>query len=413
MIQDVCATIILARGGSKGVPGKNLRPIGGIPLVARAVRAGIAAKSQSAVYVSTDDSAIAAVAKIHGARIINRPPSLAGDGASSEEGWLHALPIVRQDYPELSRLVFLQCTSPFIDGNDIDSCLSEMTKAQADCALSVVEDHGFLWSLDASNRGIGQNHNHEQRRARRQDLPPQYRENGAIYCVNVKKFEEIGQRFCGSVALCPIDQPILEIDTFADLELAQVLSLNFENSSVTSQDVNKVKALVMDFDGVHTDNSVSTDQHGTESVQTSRGDGMGLSELARRTEVKRLIVSKERNPAVIARADKLGIDVMSAIDDKVAALESWLVANNLQWDDVLYVGNDINDIPPMQKAGLTACPSDAHENVFEFVDWILPQPGGRGALRHLCDTIISVQTTTGPSLASQKPAQQIGDQIKC
>ncbi len=147
----------------------------------------------------------------------------------------------------------------------------------------------------------------------------------------------------------------------------------------------------MDFDGVHTDNLVMTDQDGRETVMTSRGDGMGLAELARHSTIQRLIISKERNPVVLARAAKLGIEVIAATDDKVAALDLWLARAGLDWTQMLYVGNDINDAPAMQRAGLTACPSDAHADVVGHADWILPYPGGRGALRHLCDVLVKVQ----------------------
>ena len=388
MPTPVCATVILARGGSKGVPGKNMRPVGGVSLIGRAVRAAMQANSQAAVYVSTDDAGIAAQARLFGARIIDRPADISGDTASSEAGWLHALPLMRADLPALTHLTFVQCTSPFITGGDIDACLAALLEAGAACSLSVVEDHSFLWGLDADGRGVGQNHDHTQQRKRRQDLPPQYRENGAIYCVDAAAFEATGQRFCGPVALCPVDQPPLEIDSITDLELASVMANTREHSGVSMDALKRVRVLVMDFDGVHTDNLVITAQDGTESVTTSRGDGMGLAELARRTDVLRLIVSKERNPVVLARAAKLGIDVMAAIDDKVGALDTWLAEQGLTWEQMLYIGNDINDAAPMKKAGLAACPADAHADVLSLAQWILPHPGGRGALRQLCDVLV-------------------------
>lgn len=387
MPTSVCATVILARGGSKGVPSKNMRPVGGVSLIGRAVRAAVQADSQAAVYVSTDDAGIAAQARLFGAKVIDRPADISGDTASSEAGWLHALPLIRADLPALTHLTFLQCTSPFITGHDIDACLAALLNASAACSLSVVEDHSFLWGLGPDGRGLGQNHDHTTQRKRRQDLPPQYRENGAIYCVEAGAFETTGQRFCGPVALCPVDQPPLEIDSIADLELASVMAHTREHSGIAPAALKRVRALVMDFDGVHTDNLVITAQDGTESVTTSRGDGMGLAELARRTYILRLIVSKERNPVVLARAAKLGIEVMAAIDDKVGALDTWLAGQDLTWEQMLYIGNDINDAAPMEKAGLAACPADSHPDVLGLAQWILPQNGGRGALRHLCDVL--------------------------
>ena len=147
----------------------------------------------------------------------------------------------------------------------------------------------------------------------------------------------------------------------------------------------------MDFDGVHTDNLVSTDAEGREAVVTSRGDGMGLSMLAATGHWSLLILSKERNPVVLRRAEKLKIEVMNAVDDKVAALDAWLKDRGASWDEVLYVGNDLNDVAIMSKAALAACPSDAHPSALAAAEWVLPAPGGRGALRSLCDRLLETR----------------------
>ena len=128
MNQGRAVAILLARGGSKGIPGKNLKQVGGLSLVARSVLAARAARSVEAVYVSTDDAAIAQEAARFGARIIHRPADLADDAATSESGWLHALRIIREQMPDVSRLVLLQCTSPFTTGADIDGCLRVMAE---------------------------------------------------------------------------------------------------------------------------------------------------------------------------------------------------------------------------------------------------------------------------------------------
>jgi len=384
------ACIILARGGSKGVPGKNLQPVGGVSLIGRAVRAGRTARQVETVYVSTDDADIAAEARIHGARIIDRPAALSGDQVSSEDGWLHAIPYVRAGHPELERLVFLQCTSPFTTGADIDACLDVMASQGAKCALSVVENHMFLWTLDANGFGMGQNHAADQPRKRRQDLPSQFAENGAIYCVDCAAFEAVGRRFCGPVALSVVDHPAVEIDSFDDLALCRQIAQSRSGAELSKTRLRAVGALVMDFDGVHTDNLVIIHQDGTEAVTTSRGDGMGLSMLRARGTLPMMILSKERNPVVLKRAEKLGLEVHHAVDDKVAALEGWLAAHDLGWDALLYVGNDINDRDAMLRAGLSACPSDAHPEILGIADWVLPYPGGRGAVRALCDRMLAV-----------------------
>jgi len=390
------AAIILARGGSKGIPGKNLRPVGGISLVARSVRAALAARQVDEVHVSTDDPAIAAEALRFGARVIDRPADISGDKASSESGWLHALGVIEDQAraearPAPDRLVFLQCTSPFTTGDDIDRCLDAMAQNSADCALSVIPDHSFLWHLDENGLGRGTNHDHLSQRQRRQDLAPSFRESGAIYCVDARKFAQTGQRFCGTVALCPVDHPSVEIDSVADLELCSLLAARSDRSGIAPDALRGVRALVMDFDGVHTDDTVYTAQDGSESVRCSRSDGMGIGLLRAQGAVRLLILSKERNPVVTARAAKLQVEALQGIDDKVSALDRWLAQQGLDWAQVLYVGNDVNDAAAMSRAGLAACPCDAHPAILTLSNWVAPRPGGNGALRLICEALAAAQ----------------------
>lgn len=381
--------VILARGGSKGVPGKNLRLIGGLSLVARSIRAARAAPSVAQVHVSTDDAGIAAEARRFGAEVIDRPAALSGDGATSESGWRHAVQVIEAQGRALGRLVFLQCTSPFTTGADIEACLHEMEARGAACALSVIKDHSFLWRRDAVGRAQGINHDETQQRKRRQDLPPAFRESGAIYCVTRDAFVATGQRFCGPVALCPVEHPPVEIDTLADLTLCSQIAAMRGGADLAPHRLDRIAAVVMDFDGVHTDNLVQTDDAGRETVRTSRGDGMGLEMLRKAGHWRLMILSKERNPVVAQRAAKLQIAVHQSVDDKVAALTSWLSGQDLDWEQCLYVGNDVNDAAAMAKAGLSACPNDAHPEIMTLADWVLPQPGGRGALRAMCDALLA------------------------
>lgn len=383
------ACIILARGGSKGVSGKNLRHVGGVSLIGRSVRAARRALSVDIVYVSTDAADIAAEAACHGAVIVERPVELSGDMATSEAGWLHAAARARLDLPNLGKLVFLQCTSPFTTGQDIENCLKAMQDQGADCALSVYKDHSFLWGYDDAGFAVGINHTETEQRKRRQDLPPSFCESGAIYTVNLTAFEHTGQRFCGKIALCPVDHPPIEIDTLQDFALCSLIAQTRDASQVDPERLKSIRAVVMDFDGVHTDNLVTTDQNGVEMVTTSRGDGMGLSMLREDGRWRLMILSKERNPVVIKRAEKLKIQVFNAVDDKVAALDGWLQECGLNWEQSLYVGNDVNDRAAMERAGVSVCPSDSHPEILSIADWILPLPGGKGALRSMADTLLA------------------------
>ncbi|WP_344098237.1 cytidylyltransferase domain-containing protein, partial [Streptomyces stramineus] len=138
--------VIPARGGSKGVPAKNLAEVGGVPLVARAVRACRAARLVTDVVVSTDDPAIAATARGAGAVVVHRPPAIAGDTATSEAAVLHALDAFEaMSGTPVGTVLLVQCTSPFLTGGDIDAVAAAVAEDGADSALTVAPFHGFVW----------------------------------------------------------------------------------------------------------------------------------------------------------------------------------------------------------------------------------------------------------------------------
>ena len=212
--------VIPARGGSKGIPGKNLQTVGGIPLVVRSVQAALASQRVHRVVVSTDDAAIAAAVDVQGAEVIHRPDSIAGDTASSESALLHALELLEQQGPLPPQLVFLQCTSPFTHAAQIDRVLEALAAPGINSAFAVAPWHGFLWRQD----GRGINHDPTRPRQRRQDLEPVYLETGAIYAMNTQEFRSQGSRFCAPWQPVVIDDSGPEIDTPSDLELCRSMA---------------------------------------------------------------------------------------------------------------------------------------------------------------------------------------------
>ena len=278
--------IIPARGGSQGVPGKNLRLIGGIPLVARAVRACRAAKQINDIFVSTDDPAIAAAARAAGADVIDRPAELAGHTATSESALMHALEnlTVRGIDPDI--LVFVQCTSPFIRPQDLDTGVGLVASGAADSTFSGIETYEFLWrdaDVDAdpgSGGMVGQNHSADHR-PRRQDRRPDYRETGAFYVMSVAGFRAARHRFFGITRVVPVSElASLEIDTAEELALADAFAGVLDRPTADSEAI-EVDAVITDFDGVHTGDTAYVDQNGQETVRVSRSDGLGVSVLRR------------------------------------------------------------------------------------------------------------------------------------
>jgi YrbI family 3-deoxy-D-manno-octulosonate 8-phosphate phosphatase len=151
-----------------------------------------------------------------------------------------------------------------------------------------------------------------------------------------------------------------------------------------------VRVLGMDFDGVMTNNAVYLFEDGREAVRCSRFEGFGL----RRVEacgVYPIIVSTEANKVVTARARKLKIEARQNIDDKVQELERILAAHSIGWEALCFIGNDVNDLGVLQRAGLPVIVADAHESVQCFNFFRTRTVGGAGAVRELCDAIAAVK----------------------
>jgi YrbI family 3-deoxy-D-manno-octulosonate 8-phosphate phosphatase len=148
--------------------------------------------------------------------------------------------------------------------------------------------------------------------------------------------------------------------------------------------IRHVRLVAFDFDGVFTDNMVFVFQDGREAVRCSRGDGLGLQKLKRRN-VAAVIISTETNPVVSARSLKLGLRAIQGCDDKVQALESVCQEMGLPFNQVAFVGNDINDLPCLCEVGLPIVVGDAHPDVIPYARYQTRALGGHGAVREICD----------------------------
>lgn len=219
-----CNFIIPARSGSKGIPGKNSKLLNGKPLIAYMIEAAQAAKCVERVYVSTDGSDIADVARAYGAQVINRPEDIAGDTSSSESAILHALDEIEGQGVLSEHTFFGQCTAPLTQAGDFDRAYEKATAGAYDCVFAAKPFHGFLWEEDETGRAVAVNHDPAQPRAMRQDLAPQYQETGAFYVLNTQAFRVYKSRFCGKAGFFKMSENrSIDIDTLDDWALAESL----------------------------------------------------------------------------------------------------------------------------------------------------------------------------------------------
>lgn len=216
--------VIPARGGSKGVPGKNLADVGGMPLVVRAVRACLGAATVTDVLVSTDSEAIGDAARGAGAVVLRRPAGISGDTATSEAAVLHALDSFEELHSVTVDVVLLvQCTSPFVTACDVESAAAAVASGAADSALTAAPFHGFLWRAAPDGSGTGVNHDIAYR-PRRQDRPQDLLETGAAYAMDAAGFRTARHRFFGRTLPVATDPArVLEIDDPHDLARARAL----------------------------------------------------------------------------------------------------------------------------------------------------------------------------------------------
>lgn len=370
--------IIPARGGSRGIPRKNLHPFNGKPLLCWTIEAAHDAALVGSVVVSTDDPEIADVSRLAGAKVLMRPAALSTDLASSEEALLHTLENL-DELPDLT--VFLQCTSPLTRARDIDDCIRRLIDTGADSAFTATKTHRFVWTNRDNATGV--NHDARERR-RRQDLGPEYSENGAVYVLRTAGFLDARHRFFGKTVISEMPSTrSWEIDSPDDIRIAEAIA-----SVPAPRLPRNVAAVVFDFDGVMTDNGVYLSEDGNESVRCDRGDGWGIARL-HEAGIPMAVLSSEKNAVVRARCEKLKLECFDSLgSEKLGKFTAWCKEHGLSPENTVYVGNDANDVDCLALAGFGVVPADAHPTARRVADWVLIAAGGRGAVRELCDLIL-------------------------
>ena len=220
-------SIILARGGSKGIPQKNIIEFCGKPLIAWTIENCIDAGSSS-VWVSSDSDEILEIAKKYGAKQIKRPDNIAGDFATSESAWLHAIDYIEEAEEKIEWVVAPQVTSPLREASDLSKGITLAKENTHDSffSCSVAEDL-FFWQKN--NNGNLDSVNYDWRnRKRRQDIPKQFIENGSFYLFKPQVLRNTNNRFGSNIGIVEMEfWKIFEIDSFDDLKMCSALMKEF------------------------------------------------------------------------------------------------------------------------------------------------------------------------------------------
>ena len=393
--------VVPARGGSQSIARKNIKPLAGHALLAYSVAAGLQSKLVTRVLVSTDDDEIAETARVYGADVpFMRPAELAMDDSTDLPVFQHALNWLNSEEGYNPALVVqLRPTSPIRPLDCVDRALELLiADPQADSVRGVVpsgQNPYKMWFISAvgSMNPLLTDGPAEAYNQPRQGLPATYWQTGHIDAIRTSSLLAKGSMSGDVILPLKIDaRYAVDIDTENDWRRAERLveenSLDMVRPGKAPRPFPEtVKLMVLDFDGVLTDDRVWVNEGGEESVAAHRGDGYGLG-LVKERGLEVLVLSREENPVVAARCKKLGILAVQGIKDKASKLAELLSERELDSKYVIYVGNDVNDLPCFPIAGYAVAVGDAHPHVLAAADMRLTQAGGHGAVRELCDMLL-------------------------
>jgi N-acylneuraminate cytidylyltransferase len=398
--------IIPARSGSKGIPRKNIRPFAAYPLIAWSIAAARQSELVTRTIVSTDDAEIAGVARSFGAETpFLRPAEFAQDQTTDLPVFEHALQwLVENENYHPGVVVQLRPTSPIRPPGLVDSAIRNLLAyPDADSVRGVIsagQDPHKMWRMPGGEHapmknlldveGIAEPYN-----APRQVLPPIYWQTGHIDAIRTSTILEKKSMSGRKIYPLVIDSRYtVDLDNLYDWAryewLALFGGLDFISPGRCHRTIpDRIDLLAMDFDGVLTDNRVWVDENGREMVAAYRSDSLSMSEL-KQAGIQIMILSSEANPVVALRAKKMGIEAVQGvkIHEKGAVLQEWLARRKIDPAHVVYVGNDVNDLPCFNLVGWSVAVADALPEVLRNADYVLSKPGGHGAVRELCDLIL-------------------------
>jgi YrbI family 3-deoxy-D-manno-octulosonate 8-phosphate phosphatase len=384
-METVC--IIPARSGPKGIPGKVIMDFCGKPLIAWSILQARQAKQVSTVYVTSDDEVILKVATKYGAIPISLSDELSTDAAHTEADLVHAIDhIEKKETVKIDLVIFLQATSPLRESEDLDGAIEKLVSEKADSLFSAAHLEDFL-TWQETEEGLKRLNIDNDRHLRRQDVKSLYVENGSIYLFKPESLRCTNQCLSGRIAMYEMDLwKTVALNSLEDKSLCEWYFMNRLLNQFVNLTPCQIDLIVYDFDGVMTDNRVLTLQDGTEAIFANRSDGLAIS-LIRDMGIKQVIISMEKNPVVKARAEKVGIQCLQGIGDKLNILIKYLDEQNIDKEKVAFIGNEINDVAAMSYVGLPVAPADAYPEVKNVAKIVLKTRGGHGVVREFFDLI--------------------------
>lgn len=381
---------IPVRGGSKSITKKNIITLNGYPLIYYTLTAASKCNSIDKIFVSTDDHEISSVVNnlnIPKVQTISRSPETATDSASTESAMLEFA-----NNFDFSTIVLIQATSPLTESYDLEIALKRFHENSFDSMVSLVNQKKFIWSADSEvSRALNFD---PSKRPLRQEWQGYFVENGAFYITNKNGLLTSGCRVSGRVGhyiMSDVNQ--FEIDEPDDLAIIENLLKRRKSSELKI--LPGVKVIATDVDGVMTNGKMCYSNDGNESKDFNTRDGMAF-ELLRQVGIKVGIVTSEDTTIVANRAEKIKADFLfQGIKDKKSCLESYCFDNNLTLSEVLFIGDDLNDLEIMKACGYSVCPNDAVEIIRKAAKYVAKANGGQGVVREVFETFFQEKRSFG------------------
>lgn len=380
---------IPVRGGSKSIPLKNIRPICGRPLVYWTVKAACLCRFIDKVYVATDSDRIRETVEaflpenraFEKVEVIGRSAQSASDTASTESAMLE----FAQKF-SFDNIVLVQATSPLLAASNLDRGFELFILDDTDSVLSVVRQKRFNWAFNADGTVYPSNYD-VFHRPRRQEFDGYLVENGAFYITSRERLLATGNRISGKIRALEMDEDtFFEIDELSDWLIIEALMK--KKGLGEKKPHADIRMFLTDCDGCLTDGGMYYSEKGDELKKFNTRDGKGFA-LLKEKGVLTGIVTGENVDLNKRRVEKLRLDVyIPGCSDKLQVVRQLCDEYGIGLENVLYIGDDIMDIPLLKEAGFSACPADAHPSVKKAVDYVSSFDGGRGVIRDVADMLL-------------------------
>lgn len=373
---------IPVRCGSKSIPLKNIKPFCGKPLVYWSLKALQESTNIDVIFVATDCEEIKQVVNAFGfskVQVYDRQAQNASDKASTESVMLEF--IRTQNFNQNDTFILVQATSPLTQTKDFDEALNLLKKEDANSLLTCVKSKRFFWN----SNGTSINYDYKNR-PRRQDFDGLLMENGAFYINTVGNIVKDKNRLSGKIAIYEMPEyTAVEIDEEDDWQVAQTLMQKYVLTSKKSQ---KIKLFLSDVDGTLTDAGMYYGNNGEELKKFNTHDGKGF-ELLRKYGVKTGLITSEKTQIVENRAKKLKVDYLYQGVEHGGKLEVAMKIcqkENIDLEEIAYIGDDINCKELLEQVGIAACPTNSLKSIKSINNIIqLSKNGGEGAVREFIE----------------------------